>query len=97
MPSQSKYLQFLISALLLGTATAASLPLRQEASDCKAWPETESWPAAEKWTALGEAVPGKLEEVVPPGAVCHNTFNGKKTYDQAKCQAYTSAWGTYDL
>ncbi|KAI5805293.1 FAD binding domain-containing protein [Peziza echinospora] len=97
MPFQSKYLQLLVSALLLGTATAASLPPRQEASDCKAWPETESWPAAAKWTALSEAVPGKLEAVVPPGAVCHNTFNGKQTYDRAKCQEYTSAWGKYDL
>lgn len=64
---------------ILGASTAVT-----DAS-CRAYPGTSTWPTTAQWAALDTAVSGKLDAVVPPGAVCHTSFNGVSTFDQAKC------------
>jgi len=72
------------------------LPAASSAAFCKAFPNTYSWPSASKWSELNSAVHGRLEAVVPPAAVCYETFNGVNTSDAAKCQAYRDGYSQYD-
>jgi hypothetical protein len=60
---------------------------------CKCIPGDQCWPDTAKWAALNETVGGALLKVVPPSAVCHNTFDGQATYNAADCQDVTNNWG----
>jgi hypothetical protein len=63
---------------------------------CKCYPGESCWPSAAKWKALNATVDGKLLVQIPPGAPCHNTFNGPlgtvRTYDEAKCAEVNQNW-----
>jgi len=64
---------------------------------CKCYVGESCWPTANKWNSFNNTVDGTLRVHVPPGAVCHNTFNGPfgtlNTYDAAKCAEATAKWG----
>ncbi len=63
---------------------------------CKCYPGEACWPSATKWNLFNATVEGRLRINVPPGAVCHNTFNGPlgtlNTYNAAKCAEATQNW-----
>lgn len=69
----------ILSSLLLGGVEAAAI------DSCKAYPGTSAWPSTAQWAALNTTISGKLDAVVPPGAICHNSFNGVATLDAAEC------------
>lgn len=85
----------ILGSLMLGGVEAAAISPSvftnvlgaRAATDasCRAYPGTSTWPTTAQWAALDTAVSGKLDAVVPPGAVCHTSFNGVSTFDQAKC------------
>ncbi|KAK3386796.1 hypothetical protein B0H63DRAFT_558417 [Podospora didyma] len=56
---------------------------------CKCYVGQSCWPAANKWNQLNNTVGGRLQAHIPPGAVCHNTFQGPfgnvSTYNAAAC------------
>jgi len=56
---------------------------------CKCIPGDSCWPSAKKWNALNATVGGRLQVHIPPGAVCHNTFQGPlgtiNTYNATAC------------
>lgn len=60
---------------------------------CKCYPGERCWPSTNKWNALNNTVDGRLLVHIPPGAPCHNTFNGPlgtvNTYDADKCAEAT--------
>lgn len=68
---------------------------------CKCYVGDECWPKTEEWSQLNSSVGGGLIVDVPPGAVCHNTFDGPlgtlETYDAVECANtlelfYTEQW-----
>jgi hypothetical protein len=63
---------------------------------CKTYYDDLAWKDVTKWTALNASVDGNLVVDVPPGAVCHNTFQGPlgniSTYDAAKCANVTASF-----
>lgn len=72
----------ILSSLLLGGVQAAAI------DSCRAYPGTSAWPSTTQWTALNTTVSGKLDAVVPPGAICHNSFNGVATLSAAECTKF---------
>lgn len=63
---------------------------------CKCYPGERCWPSTSKWNALNHTLDGRLLVHIPPGAPCHNTFNGLlgtvNTYDADKCAEATQKW-----
>ena len=63
---------------------------------CKCYPGERCWPSTNKWNALNHTVDGRLLVHIPPGAPCHNAFNGLlgtvNTYDADKCAEATQNW-----
>jgi len=61
---------------------------------CKCYPGDACWPATKEWTKLNKTVDGNLAIALPPGAPCHNTFNGLlgnlSTYNAAQCANATA-------
>lgn len=60
---------------------------------CKIVPSDSNWPSPARWGALKQAVEGNLIKTVPPAAVCHNSFDGIPTFDEAACAAVRAEWG----
>ncbi|KAH8664719.1 hypothetical protein BX600DRAFT_381863 [Xylariales sp. PMI_506] len=62
--------------------------------DCKCYHGDDCWPSQSKWQTLNSTVNGNLFVDVPPGAVCHNTFQGPlgtlATFDAAECANVTA-------
>ncbi|KAF9532703.1 FAD binding domain-containing protein [Crepidotus variabilis] len=56
------------------------------AYNCKCYEGDTCWPSTTSWSTLNTTVEGNLQLVIPDGAVCHNTFDGKSTYNAAACQ-----------
>lgn len=86
-----------LSSLLLSGVDAAailgslgSLGSLAVDSSCRAYPGSSTWPSVVQWAALNTAVSGKLDAVVPPGAICHSLFNGLVTLNTAKCVQFTA-------
>jgi hypothetical protein len=80
---------FLSVSVLVGAASARPQPSSFSSSSiCKAYPDTPSWPSSQQWSALNTTINGRLDAVIPPGAICHNTFNGIPTYNAAACVTY---------
>jgi len=56
---------------------------------CKCYLGESCWPSANAWQKLNASVDGQLLVHIPPGAPCHNTFDGPlgtlNTYDAAAC------------
>lgn len=79
-----------LSSLLLSSVDAAAIlgNLLAVDSSCRAYPGSSTWPSVAQWAALNVAVLGKLDAVVPPGAICHNSFNGLVTLNTAKCTQF---------
>jgi hypothetical protein len=75
-------------------AVDAMVPLVWEGLqyNCKCTPADSCWPKEAEWNALNETVGGNLLLNKPPGAVCHNSFAGIKTYDAEACKAATASW-----
>lgn len=65
---------------------------------CKCYPGDSCWPSTGKWNQLNNTVGGALSVHIPPGAACHNTFNGLlgtvNTYDAAGCADATANWAS---
>ncbi|KAI1103469.1 FAD-binding domain-containing protein [Jackrogersella minutella] len=63
---------------------------------CKCYVGDECWPKASSWSALNSTVNGNLLVNVPPGASCHNTFEGPlgaiPTYDAGACADTSAMW-----
>lgn len=57
--------------------------------DCKCYVGDDCWPKAEEWSALNATLDGNLAVHIPPGAACHNTYQGPlgniSTYNQTAC------------
>jgi len=64
---------------------------------CKTYYDDPVWRDTRKWQALNASVEGNLVVDIPPGAVCHNTFQGPlgniSTYDAARCANVTASFG----
>ncbi|KAH7128517.1 FAD binding domain-containing protein [Dendryphion nanum] len=98
------------SSLLPSISTASSSPSTIESRQnnaplatwqgrqyrCKCYKTDSCWPAAASWTALNTTVGGNLFKVVPPGATCYNSFDGKNLYNQQQCQTANSGWSKED-
>jgi hypothetical protein len=53
---------------------------------CKCYPDNACWPTNRDWEKLNKTVDYKLQVAIPPGAVCHETFeNHSSVYDAARC------------
>ncbi|KAI1660631.1 FAD-binding domain-containing protein [Daldinia decipiens] len=56
----------------------------------------DCWPSDDSWVKLNSTVDGNLLVNIPPGASCHNTFDGPlgtvPTYDAAACAEATDKW-----
>ncbi|KAI0835251.1 FAD-binding domain-containing protein [Hypoxylon sp. FL0890] len=63
---------------------------------CKCYLGDECWPNASSWAELNSTVGGNLLVNIPPGASCHNSFEGPlgtvSTYDAAACAEATVMW-----
>ncbi|KAI1340746.1 hypothetical protein F5Y15DRAFT_422618 [Xylariaceae sp. FL0016] len=63
---------------------------------CKCYMGDDCWPAHSDWTKLNSTVDGNLQGIIPPGASCHDTFDGPlgniSTYDAAACADATAMW-----
>ncbi|KAI1372843.1 FAD-binding domain-containing protein [Hypoxylon crocopeplum] len=61
---------------------------------CKCYMGDECWPSDSSWAELNSTVDGNLVVNIPPGASCHNTFEGPlgniSTYDAAECADATA-------
>ena len=91
------YLSALLFSLLLAGVSAIpqdpALQTRQSTSDnCKCYEGESCWPSAAAWSTLNATVDGLLQKVVPAGAVCYNTFEGKNTHNAAACSIATANW-----
>ena len=57
--------------------------------ECKCYVGDDCWPKAEEWSALNGTLGGNLAVHIPPGAVCHNAYQGPlgniTTFNQAAC------------
>ncbi|KAI5790221.1 FAD binding domain-containing protein [Geopyxis carbonaria] len=62
------------------------------ATQCKVVPGDTKWPTSSQWKALSNAVGGRLQSVVPPAAACHNSFEGKPTYNASACSDLLERW-----
>lgn len=88
----------LLSLSLLSTAAAAgqlvSTQWNGTSYGCKCYVGDDCWPKAEEWSQLNSSVGGALLVDVPPGAVCHNTFDGPlgvlQTYNADECANTTA-------
>ncbi|KAK0116131.1 hypothetical protein ONS95_013163 [Cadophora gregata] len=90
-------LSVLLFSLLLAGVRAIpqdpALHTRQSALDkCKCYEGDLCWPSALAWSTLNSTVDGFLQKVVPVGAVCYNTFEGKSTYNASACSIATANW-----
>lgn len=61
---------------------------------CKTFPGDLLWPNSLGWNILKLAVGGRLLVGAPGGRVCHNSLNGKPTYNADQCQV--ALGGFYD-
>ncbi|KAI1078643.1 FAD-binding domain-containing protein [Whalleya microplaca] len=61
---------------------------------CKCYLGDDCWPNESAWAGLNSTVEGNLQIVIPPGAACHNTFEGPlgtlSTYDAEACADVTN-------
>ncbi|KAL1852431.1 hypothetical protein Daus18300_012190 [Diaporthe australafricana] len=80
-----------LSILMLSGRVAALVPTVWNGSsyDCKCYVGDACWPKTEEWSALNTTLNGNLAVHIPPGAVCHNTYQGPlgtiNTYNAAEC------------
>lgn len=58
---------------------------------CKCYPDSKCWPSTGVWARLNSTVDGNLVSVTPFGSACYKSFEGKSTYDAAKCAAAQTA------
>jgi hypothetical protein len=73
---------------------ALSMFVRQDTTQCKAFPGTSSWPSSATWDQLNSTVSGRLIRPLPPGGVCHED---QPNYSEAKCASAQEAWVGFDL
>ncbi|KAI8963155.1 FAD-binding domain-containing protein [Daldinia sp. FL1419] len=63
---------------------------------CKCYVGDECWPRESSWDELNSTINGNLLVNIPPGASCHNSFEGPlgtvSTYDAAACAEATDKW-----
>ncbi|KAF1944572.1 FAD-binding domain-containing protein [Clathrospora elynae] len=61
---------------------------------CKCYSDNSCWPTSKDWDKLNKTVDGTLQLAIPPGAVCHKSFdNSANIYDAAKCADVQANWG----
>ncbi|KAF9524797.1 isoamyl alcohol oxidase [Crepidotus variabilis] len=53
---------------------------------CKCYQGDTCWPSPHEWKSLNASVDGNLQLVVPDAAVCHDSFEGKPTYNASACE-----------
>lgn len=89
---------------LLGVLLALSVPVfttqlvpttwNGQSYGCKCYVGDDCWPKSDAWSQLNSSVGGNLLVDVPPGAVCHNTFDGPlgtlQTYNAEECTNTTA-------
>lgn len=62
--------------------------------NCKCYEGDKCWPPDNEWKKLNTSVDGNLQIVIPDGAVCHNTFDGKPTYNATACDEVQKNFGS---
>ncbi|KAI1646707.1 FAD-binding domain-containing protein [Daldinia loculata] len=87
---------------LIGDVVSSSSPSLVERTwnntqyGCKCYIGDDCWPSNGSWAKLNSTVDGNLLVNIPPGASCHNTFDGPlgtvPTYDAAACAEATDKW-----
>lgn len=77
--------------LFLALALVTLLTATSLAKDCRAFPGDTAWPPAFALDTLKSSVGGRLDDVIPPAAVCHNNCEGKATYNSSACSSIGSA------
>lgn len=94
--------------LVLGGSIATALvptTWNDTSYNCKCYLGDSCWPSPKQWAALNASVDGNLLVDIPPGAVCHTTFQGPlgtiPTYNAAACanvstltEFYSEQWTT---
>jgi hypothetical protein len=89
----------LFSPIVNSTDDSTLLVERSGASDCKCYPGQACWPAQSAWDLLNLTLSGQLIKYVPAAAPCHNSFEGKATYDAGQCSVINgpSGWTTEEF
>ncbi|KAF3771369.1 FAD-binding domain-containing protein [Cryphonectria parasitica EP155] len=81
----------LLSPITLATSVAALVSTVWNGTSyaCKCYHDDACWPTRDEWSKLNSSVAGRLVVDVPPGSVCHDTFEGPlgtlHTYNAAQC------------
>lgn len=83
----------ILVAIVFGGIAAGLVPTtwNGRSYDCKCYVGDECWPKAEEWSALNTTLDGNLAVHIPPGAVCHDSYQGPlgniSTYNEAACSS----------
>lgn len=89
-------MQIILGTTVFSGIVAALVPTtwNGRSYDCKCYVGDECWPKAEEWSALNATLNGNLAVHIPPGAVCHNTYQGPlgniSTYNDAACSSVST-------
>ena len=92
-------IESLFSPIVDSTNNSTLLVERSGDSDCKCYPGQACWPAQIAWDLLNLTLSGQLIKYVPAAAPCHNSFEGRATYDAGQCAVINgpSGWGTEEF
>ena len=78
----------------LASHAGKTIKYKGDTYSCKCYEGDSCWPKYAVWQQLNATVGGRLQKVIPPAANCHNTFEGKPTYDAAGCEVTKAGWLT---
>lgn len=72
-------------APVVNTTDNSTLVVARNNNGCKCYPGQWCWPTQIAWDLLNLTLSGQLIKYVPAAAPCHNTFEGKSTYNENQC------------
>ena len=74
----------IVPPLLLWHCAVAVAAVRTSTTykTCRCYPGDDCWPSVQDWASLNSTVSGRLVQIVPPGAPCHNP-----NFQNATCTA----------
>jgi hypothetical protein len=86
----------LFSSVIVDDDTTNST-LKSRSTKCKCYGTDNCWPSKLAFSLLNITIGGRLISYVPAAAPCHNTFNGKTTYNSAQCSVVNAGWSTEEF
>jgi hypothetical protein len=84
---------------IVNSTDNSTLLVERNNNNCKCYPGEACWPAPIAWDLLNLTLSGQLIKYTPAAAPCHNNFEGKSTFNAAKCAAINGplGWGTEEF